>query len=436
MRDIGEGTIRHIDWQELTPVVLLLRIFNIATSLRVLSFCILGVLFTLIGGMLVNSDLMQNRAGKDLFSSPAYLEPLLGLQSEESPDLAPFAQGLTSDPSLACDFSSARTPLSFRNEPGSYCRELTRRSVYVPWDIFTTAGIRSFSFSNYTWTERCVLFVWLIYLLCCWSFFGGLVCRTVALRLTVDESDSLSLLGLFLKKRGSGLLGSVTILLLGILVCLLPIWIAGLLYSVPGLNYLVAVLFPIPLLFGFFAVVLGLGLLVGWPLLFGAVSVDGTDGFDAVSRLFSYVFQRPLHYLLYWTVAGLLGMLGYVFVSIVINGVVDITIHFGGFPNHAAIREFGDLINTNQTGIVGAGSIVLLWCSFLQLFKIAYCFAWFWTSAVAIYLLLRRSVDATPLVEAYRLGPAAEKPQKLPDIVLDEKGAPELATPPGKRGSE
>ncbi len=46
---------------------------------------------------------------------------------------------------------------------------------------------------------------------------------------------------------------------------------------------------------------------------------------------------------------------------------------------------------------------------------------------IAIYLLLRRSVDATPFSEVLLLGPAAAEPRALSDIKLDNKGAPEMA---------
>ena len=45
--------------------------------------------------------------------------------------------------------------------------------------------------------------------------------------------------------------------------------------------------------------VLLLGLIFGWPLMFSTISTEGTDAFDAISRSYAYVFQRPFHYLFY-----------------------------------------------------------------------------------------------------------------------------------------
>jgi hypothetical protein len=64
------------------------------------------------------------------------------------------------------------------------------------------------------------------------------------------------------------------------------------------------------------------------------------------------------------------------------------------------------------------------WAKMVLMIPVAYLFAWFWTSSVAIYLLLRRSVDATPLNEVYRVAPP--KVRTLPTIKQDEHGAPEI----------
>ncbi len=55
-----------------------------------------------------------------------------------------------------------------------------------------------------------------------------------------------------------------------------------------------------------------------WP----TISAEGTDSFDALSRSYSYTYQRPVHYLFYAAVAGILGMLAWVVVIIFANGVI------------------------------------------------------------------------------------------------------------------
>ncbi|MDR0608942.1 MAG: hypothetical protein LBG58_02435 [Planctomycetaceae bacterium] len=396
MRDIGEGTIRRIDWQELTPIVLLLRIFNTSTGIRVLFLSLIGILWTLLAGYHINCNYNGIKVcDGGNFRQPVYIEPLLDLQHPSQ-------------------------PISFREHPVNYSWQLVQHSVLVPWDIFSMAGIRLFS--SPAGNSIFALTGWFFALLLIWSFFGGMICRTVALRLTIDQSESGQELWQFIKQRGTGFLSSVMIIVLGILFLLIFLKLCGWLFTVPVFNYIMAVLFPIALLFGFLIMLLAVGLFFGWSLLFAAVSVDGSDGFDAVSRMLSYIYHRPLHYFVYWIVSGILGVLGFVFVSFFVDGVVFITSQFGGFPVQAVIPTLGHLtLPETYEGLGLPERFILIWCGMVQLIKPAYTFAWFWTSSVAIYLLLRRSVDATPLNDVYRLTPV--KPRTLQKINIDKSNS-------------
>ena len=342
MKDIGEGTIRRIDWTELTPIVMLLRIFNIALGVRVLFFAMLGLWLTLL---------------LEYLSDISFLEPLVFTDSGEL-HLGRCANLL--------DGIGNTAPL-IRHDP--------------------------------------VKIIWLIAALMIWIFCGGMICRIAAVRLTIDESEPMKNLLLFFRKRGISFISSLVLLTLGILICFLPVLIACWLLKVPVLHYVVAVLFPVPILFAFLTILLVLSLGIGFMLLFAAVSTDGSDGFDAISRMFSYIYQRPLHYVLYWICCGVLGWLGYnlvffVFVYPVMKGVYFIP------PSDSQF-------------------IVKHWLVFFESLPVAYVFAWFWTSSVAIYILLRRSVDATPFNEVYRVVPP--KVRTLPAIKPDAHGAPEIA---------
>ena len=344
MKDIGEGTIRRIDWTELTPVVLLLRIFNVTLSVRILALALIGLWLTAMlnsfaGILILDQGLLKPDHWKTL---------------------------------------RLNAPLDLLHS-GLYDAYLSGR-----------------------WNPMLLLW-WLPCIVLVWTFCGGMICRIVALRLTVDESESTGNLFLFFRKRGTGFISSLIILALGILCCFLPVKIAGWLMAVPGLNYVVAILLPIPLLFAFFTVILTLGLAVGWMLLFAAVSVDGSDGFDAISRMFSYIYQRPLHYLLYWVCCYILGWLGFQLVQVFT--FLTIYLCWNVIPDYF---------------------LVSFWLTFIGAVPVAYVFALFWTSSVAIYLLLRRSVDATPLNEVYRVSPP--KVRSLPIIKPDEHGAPEMET--------
>ena len=367
MKDIGEGTIRRIDWTELTPVVLLLRVFNVALGLRILALALIGFWLTLQLGFLLGIPLQGHLVGPNAVH--IHPERLIGLPSPSD---------------------------------GPYPDVATNMPVAV-WQVFYGVLYPYFQDSIFRLSillERPALLFWLPGFVLIWALCGGMICRIVAVRLTVDESESIGNLLLFFRKRGIGFVSSLIILSLGILCCFLPIKLAYWLAAVPGLKYVVAVLLPIPLLFAFFTVLLTLGLAAGWMLLFAAVSVDGSDGVDAISRMFSYIFQRPLHCLFYWFCSGILGWLGLGLVEIISQLVIHLC--------YGIISE----------GIAG------YWSLLFSSLPSAYALAWFWTSSVAIYLLLRRSVDATPFNEVYRAAPP--KVRVLPTIKPDKHGAPEI----------
>ena len=54
--------------------------------------------------------------------------------------------------------------------------------------------------------------------------------------------------------------------------------------------------------------ILLLGALVGWPLMWATVSVEGTDAFDALSRSYAYTYHRPWRLLWYVLFAGFLAV--------------------------------------------------------------------------------------------------------------------------------
>jgi len=362
MKDIGEGTIRRIDWTELTPVVLLLRIFNIALGLRILLIALIGLQLTVLLNFLADVS----------FVNPSLIEQ------------------------------------SRHGEPQSY--------LNLPFDVLYS-GVVENTFSVWQNPKLCFWYpgVVLIWLLC-----GGMICRIVAVRLTIDESEPLGNLFLFFRKRGIGFISAPVTVLLGIFCCFLPVKIAGWMLAVPFLNYLVAFFFPIPFIFTCLTIFLALVLAVGFMLLFAAVSTEGSDGFDAVSRMFSYVCQRPLHYIVYWLCCAVLGWLGFVLVQFLTIFAINLcwkTVS-GNPAEFSNPAEFDWLITT----------CITFWAGLFDSLRLAYVFAWFWTSSVAIYLLLRRSVDATPFNEVYRVLPPVVR--SLPTIKSDEHGAPEIVPPP------
>ena len=73
----------------------------------------------------------------------------------------------------------------------------------------------------------------------------------------------------------------------------------GFIMRIGVLAFLAALVWPFVILLGLMMAVLLIGALVGWPLMWATVSVEGTDAFDALSRSYAYVYHRPWRLLWY-----------------------------------------------------------------------------------------------------------------------------------------
>ncbi len=167
-----------------------------------------------------------------------------------------------------------------------------------------------------------------------------------------------------------------------------------------------------------------LGLMFGWPLMWGTISTEGTDSFDALSRSYAYVFQRPLHYLFYAIVAAIFGWLGWLLVQNFASGIIWMTYWAASWG--ATDELVGKVMSGGDiTGMGNAGAwLIHFFTGCVKLLAVGYLFSYFWTASVAIYFLLRRTVDATEMDEVFLDADEGEKSFALPKIVTDEHGAP------------
>jgi phosphate/sulfate permease len=163
----------------------------------------------------------------------------------------------------------------------------------------------------------------------------------------------------------------------------------------------------------------------GWPLMWPTISTEGTDCFDALSRAYAYVFQRPLHYLFYAVVAALFGAVCWLLVGLFANAVVELTFLMTswvcGAERIAMVRQHA----ADLGSVGGFGSILIHWfVGCVQLLAVGFLFSYFWAAATAVYLLLRRDVDATEMDEVALDEEEDEESYGLPPLGTDASGAP------------
>ena len=297
----------------------------------------------------------------------------------------------------------------------------------------------------------CVL-IWTVVV---WSVSGGAITRIAAVQVARGEKLGLVEALNFVRKR---LLSYVTAPLFPLLFIFVLI-VAMILFGLPVLipifgDILVAGLFwPVMIVVGLLMAIALVGL-VGWPLMSATVSAEGTDSWEAVSRAYSYVYQKPWHFIWYSLVALLYGAIIVFFVGFMgsltvylakwgvsetpgmtaVRGPGGPSFLFAYAPtsfgwrslllqgaevNNERIVDSEGRINQpaydkwvgavpNYNGpdrlswynLVGAFFVAIwLWVAFLLILGFSY--SYFWSASTIIYMLLRRNVDAAEMDEVY-----------------------------------
>ncbi|NOZ23405.1 MAG: hypothetical protein GXP25_20210 [Planctomycetes bacterium] len=254
-----------------------------------------------------------------------------------------------------------------------------------------------------------------------WSRFGVSICRIAAIEFAKDERIELSEARKFAKKKWGSLFWTPIVPLIGIAFFAACLILGGIIGCIPkGVGtFLVSLGFPLAILAGFIITLIVVGGVAGAALMFPAVSAEGTDAFDGISRAYSYVYTKPWRLLWYYLVAAVYGAVCIAFVYAFACLVVQATLTFGGF----GMRQFStsgrdglkaisyfilhyghfDMAHTTKLGFLGkvgvsiAGTfLTLVYCVAIG-FAISYCF----TASTIVYFLMRKAVDGTELTEIY-----------------------------------
>jgi hypothetical protein len=204
---------------------------------------------------------------------------------------------------------------------------------------------------------------------------------------------------------------------------------------------------PFALLGGAFIVLLGLGGLFGSCLMFPAISAEGTDAFDAVSRAFSYVFSRPCHYLGYMVVKALYAIPSCAFVLWFAYTMVRVDMRAGqalmcgdcgggGVGAVAGALSLGEGGGRDWIAPGQGGGLWLTYCLVAAMIYVILGMAWSYiasfhfTGNTVVYFLLRKGVDGTEMKEVYE----EESEEDLVAGGTSSVGAAPPASEPPKAG--
>jgi hypothetical protein len=229
-----------------------------------------------------------------------------------------------------------------------------------------------------------------------WGIIGGAIARIAVVELATGERVGFLSALRFAVRKGAPLIGAPLTPMLG--VAFFTAWCAlmGVFYRIPSsaVHSVLGVFAFLPLLAGLVMAIILLGLAAGWPLMHATVAAESEDTFDALSRSYAYVYQRPGHYLAYAALAWVLGAIGLLVVSLFARATVKLALwglSFGA-PDDLLLSLFQPAMATDQPLPVVIHS---QWIGFVSLLAYGWVYSYFWTASTVIYLLLRHDVDGT-----------------------------------------
>jgi hypothetical protein len=218
-----------------------------------------------------------------------------------------------------------------------------------------------------------------------WSLCGVGIARMAAVRFAVAQPVRLREAIAYAGRKLGSSTGSVIVPLLGVLSLWFAGLVLGLLGNIPGIGgAIVGIGWGLAMLAGLAMALILLGLAVGWPLMLASIAVEDADAFDAFGRIYNYVFARPW-YLLFLVVLMLLyGSALLVFAATLLTATNTLAAWAVGSGLTGVISEFG-------------GQAIATWQNIGRLILHGFVVSYFWSATTIIYVLLRKSEDATPL---------------------------------------
>ena len=285
------------------------------------------------------------------------------------------------------------------------------------------------SIKSVEWGEYAVLVVLVMGLLIIWSVFAAAITRLAALEFARGEKAGLKDSFSFVMKMFWSYFWSPLTPILGVLFFIACNVVGGLLGKIEFAGEIaVAIGFPLAILSGFLIVFLGIVGIVGFILMFPAISSEGSDAFDAISRAYSYVLSRPLHFLSLLITIIVCGTIltfvaGYGACLVMKTSYFTVGLGMGDKLNE--IRDFiagmsgaGDTITSlNPMSMRIAALLLMLYVVLIKMTVGSIVIAFVGSASTIAYLIMRKDVDDTEMSDVY-----VEEDEE--DVAADE-AAPE-----------
>ncbi len=394
------GTVRAVAWLELFPALSLFSALRMGLNIRALLLAAIAIVGTSAGWRLCG----------------------LPFHDPDEPAAAPFDKRIEANRIWPWQQPVGAAPVDQLTSLETWWQQspliFAWNEISAPFERMYTANA---SFAEIVYWLLCALWSLLV-----WSFFGGAITRMAAVSLARQENQSWKQLTSFVRPRFAAYLIAPLFPILGTFLVAIFLSVVGLVMRAGFGVLLAGIVWPLVLLGGFAMAFLLIGLFFGWPLMWGAISAEGTDSFGALSHSYSYTYQRPLHYLLYVVAAAFIGVLGWYLVSTF--AYWTITLSNWGVSWGSGVARLNEVMGqSSELGWLGerGASLVQFWNHGVRTLALAFIFSYFWSSTTVIYFLLRRGVDATEMDEVFM--PEEKQLHGLPSLKTGPDGVAEVA---------
>lgn len=398
-----QAAVRAIEWQEVFPALRLLMALRIAFNFRALVLAAIAVAGMTAGWRLCG----------EVFADPE--DPWFANVRHVN-DVWPWDS--SAQPLGVGDLTNIE---GWRfNSP-----------LLLAWNKLTGPFVQLFEarkLTHFAYLMACALWSLLV-----WSFFGGAITRQAAVAFAREENVSTRRLIAFVNSRMAAYFVAPLFPILGVFLAATLMAVVGLLLKLGAGVVVAGVVWPLVLLGGFMMAFLLIGLFFGWPLMWGAISAEGTDSFGALSHAYSYVYQRPLRYLLYAIFAAIVGVLAWFLVLLFVHWILQLS--YWGVSWGSGDERLVELAALDSSTAAGVGmAIIEFWNNSLRTLATGFIFSYFWSATTAIYFLLRRLVDAKQLDVVFL--PEEQALHAMPALKTDANGVPVVADAPAPAGGE
>ncbi len=272
----------RFNWADTFPWLIIFRSLSVACSATILLFALIGVVATPMGWIV---------SERVFLGSEEYLNshPILAEIAEinRSPYRGVF---------LATE--SDQNAITLLGQKLSGPKLVFEQTIKPFYAIFGSAN---------TSREFLYFLCGSLWSMVVWAFVGLGITRVSLLRYTRNEHAGLDDAFDYAVDYFPTCLAALALPIgFAFLLCI-PTFLIGLMMGFDLGALLVGIFWFVVLGIALLLGILLLGLMVSWPLVVSSVAAEGQNAFDAITRAFAYVFQRPVHYLFYAMIAVVFG---------------------------------------------------------------------------------------------------------------------------------